>query len=492
MKRRALGLMMATVAALPVFVNAEENSVKIGDKTYSTLKEAVEAVEVCKEESCPTTTINVLENHETSGIVFESGKYLEIDLGGYTVTFKGPTVGSEGTKTQDMQILEGSTIVFKNGKFVSSDTESSKMFIQNYANLTLRDIEIDATNELNQYALSNNSGNVSILGNTSIKANQAAFDVYGYYTGSYVNGPQVTVNTTGTIEGTIEVNDDDASKATKELSLVIENINHIGEMVIKESLKDNVTIKAGSYTDEEAAEKLPVEEGSKVYEVETPEGDVKYVVATEDELEEKVYIAESVSGDEFNKEFAFDEMLKELEEEIKKIEDAGEEIPEEITEVKEMFLKLKKLMEGKTGVSAHNILYGSFIGDNVVTTEAEKQPGKKVKVTLDIPNTLEKVKEGYTRKYSVIRIHMNEIENADGSLNYDYEVVELNATDNGNGKVEFETDKFSTYILVYEDVEAATNPETSDGIALYMIIASISLIGLVSLLIAYAKKAKSC
>ena len=72
-------------------------------------------------------------------------------------------------------------------------------------------------------------------------------------------------------------------------------------------------------------------------------------------------------------------------------------------------------MEGKTGVSAHNILYGSFIGDNVVTTEAEKQPGKKVKVTLDIPNTLEKVKEGYTRKYSVIRIHMNEIENADGS-----------------------------------------------------------------------------
>lgn len=248
MKKKVLGLMMATLAMLPVFVNAEEGSVKIGDKTYATLKEAVEAVEVCETNSCETTTITVLEDHETSGIKFESGKYLSIDLGGYTVTFVEPTVGSAGTETNDMQLLKDSEITFQNGTLVSSDTENSKIFIQNYADLTLKDVEIIATNELNQYAVSNNSGEVSIEGTTSIEATNVAFDVYGWYT-SYQDGPQVTVDTTGTIDGDIEVTADSAT-TTKELSLVVKNINHVGEIYIQEGLEGNVTIEAGSYTDQ--------------------------------------------------------------------------------------------------------------------------------------------------------------------------------------------------------------------------------------------------
>lgn len=464
MKRKILGLMMAIVAALPVFVNAEEGSVKIGETIYPTLKEAVEAVEVCTEEPCETTTITVLKSHESSGIKFASGKYLEIDLGGFTVTFKEPTIGSKGTETQDIQILKNSEITFKNGKLVSSDTESSKMFIQNYADLTLKNVEIDATNELNQYALSNNSGTVSMEGTTSIKATKVAFDVYGWYT-YYKNGPQVTVNTTGTIEGTIEVTADSATPTTA-LSLVIKNMNHVGEIYIQEGLESNVIIKAGSYTDENAAAIVTPAEGSVVYPVRTEEG-LKYVVATEDDVVSAPYEAEEALN------------AKEVEEALAELEKS------EVDEAKELAAAIKKALEGKVTVSAHSIFYGKFLGENIISGEETNQPkeGEKVAVTLNVPETLEKVKDGFNRKYSVIRIHYNEETDK-------YEVDVLEAKANEDGTVTFETDKFSTYFLAYEDVKAATNPDTFDGISLYMIIASVSLIGLVSL-ITYVKKAKS-
>jgi len=89
---------------------------------------------------------------------------------------------------------------------------------------------IDTTNQLNQYAISNNSGIVSFERTTSIKATKVSLDVYGLYT-YYKNGPQVTVNTTGTIEGDIEVVDDETT-GTRELKLIIKNINHVGNLVV--------------------------------------------------------------------------------------------------------------------------------------------------------------------------------------------------------------------------------------------------------------------
>lgn len=453
MKKKVLGLMIGLLAAMPVFVNAEGNAVKIGSKEYATLKEAVEAVEVCTETECETTTITVLENHTTPGIKFASGKYLEIDLGGHTVTFKEPTVGSAGTETQDMQILKDSTITFKNGKFVSSNTEKSKMFIQNYANLTLKDVEIDATNEQNLYALSNNSGDVSIEGTTSIKAKKVAFDVCGYHAGGYPVGPKVVVDTTGTIEGTIEVTRDKGT-ATRELSLVVKNMNHVGEFYIQEGLEANVTIEGGTYTDEEASTKLEesLEEGSEVYEVGCTDGSVKYVVATEEELEEG-YLGLQIA------------------------EESVEEIYDE-----EVLTLIETTLAEKYNVASYwELFYGDLLGESIVLDSFQYELAEAVEVTLNIPETLEKVKEGYTRKYVVIRVHENE----DG----EYETAVLPATEK-DGKVTFKTDKFSTYVLAYEDEKVTENPKTFDGISLYMMIAAASLIGLVSL-IAYSKKARS-
>ena len=73
-----------------------------------------------------------------------------------------------------------------------------------------------------------------------------------------------------------------------------------------------------------------------------------------------------------------------------------------------------------------------------------------VLIGLDVPNNIPELKTGYTRKYYVIRIHNGKAERLDTT----YE----------NGKVTFKTDKFSDYILTYEDVESKTvsNKELDD------------------------------
>ena len=73
--------------------------------------------------------------------------------------------------------------------------------IQNYANLTLENVSVKG-NSYTSYVVSINSGKVALTGNTSIEGNNVAFDVCKYL--SY-EAPTVTVNTTGTITGKVEV-----------------------------------------------------------------------------------------------------------------------------------------------------------------------------------------------------------------------------------------------------------------------------------------------
>ena len=79
------------------------------------------------------------------------------------------------------------------------------MLIQNYCNLTLTNMNLIGTTDT-QYVLSNNFGNTVIDGNTSITATagNVAFDVC-YANGSYADGVSVTLDTTGTITGDIEL-----------------------------------------------------------------------------------------------------------------------------------------------------------------------------------------------------------------------------------------------------------------------------------------------
>ena len=177
-------------------------------KYYSTLDAAFEAVNGKEGEH----TIELLKDCAGSGIVVKSNSNITVDFYDciYTVN-ANPLAGSEGTKSQCFQLLMNSTIIFQNGKIVAN-TNDAKMIIQNYANLTLDSMVLDATKGDNSvgYVLSNNNGTTVIRDTTIIaKSTGVAFDVCGFTSGNTVYpGADVTVEGESKISGTIELSSD--------------------------------------------------------------------------------------------------------------------------------------------------------------------------------------------------------------------------------------------------------------------------------------------
>lgn len=174
---------------------------------YLTLKEAVTA-------ATNGQTVKLVKDCSGNGIKIASGT-VTIDLNGKTYTVDSMTVGSTGTETNAFQFLKGSTVTIKNGKMgVTSDLRCAYYF-QNYANLTLENVEIIIDNcGPCEAAVHTMNGVVNIMGNTSIKASgkyswtendtgdRKAIMVNDWRAG-YVDGTQVTVDTTGVIEGNV-------------------------------------------------------------------------------------------------------------------------------------------------------------------------------------------------------------------------------------------------------------------------------------------------
>ena len=73
----------------------------------------------------------------------------------------------------------------------------------------------------------------------------------------------------------------------------------------------------------------------------------------------------------------------------------------------------------------------------------------KAKIVLTLNKNIPEVEEGYERTYSVVRFHATE------------DPAVLPATDNGDGTITVESDKFSTYVITYVDTLAATNTDTN-------------------------------
>ena len=165
---------------------------------YATLAAAVEA-------AVEGDYVTLLADATGAGVVINKG--LTIDFGGHTYTVN-KAVGSKGTETLGFQILKENYVTLTNGTLTSTDavegSNEIKMLVQNYANLTLEDMNlVDATDHI-LYVLSNNCGETLLTGNTNITTNAVAFD--SYYSKSY-DAPTVYVETEGRIEGAIEKND---------------------------------------------------------------------------------------------------------------------------------------------------------------------------------------------------------------------------------------------------------------------------------------------
>ncbi len=154
--------------------------------------------------------------------------------------------------------MKGATVYLKNGNLKASNDKDSKMFIQNYSDLTLENIKINATDNNYDYfyALSSNHGHVYVGEGTSILVNEKtharAFDMCWapkVSNGIYADGTQLIIETDDEINGYIELDvwgtysDKDVIKSTLE----IKNIDFHGKWIVDERLKNQLTIDGGRY-----------------------------------------------------------------------------------------------------------------------------------------------------------------------------------------------------------------------------------------------------
>ncbi|MBS4785442.1 MAG: hypothetical protein KH009_04955 [Clostridiales bacterium] len=244
----ALAAVMAVSMTSVAF--AEEGPFKIGNDSFTTLPAAVEAAQ-------SGDTIVMTADTTGDGVVVKDGKNLTFDFGGFTYTVNEHTVGSTGTETNGFQLKKDSNVVMKNGTIAAGG--EAKILIQNYADLTLENVTLDARNNSSvDYVMSNNCGEVLLTGKTNIYAAPGAyaFDVCWAPNNGYPEGTQVTVNTTGTIQGNVEVGVwGSLSEQTPPAStLTVDGGSFEGELEVDSRLvdpsKENVAVNAGLFTDD--------------------------------------------------------------------------------------------------------------------------------------------------------------------------------------------------------------------------------------------------
>lgn len=110
---------------------------------------------------------------------------------------------------------------------------------------------------------------------------------------------------------------------------------------------------------------------------------------------------------------------------------------------------------------------GSLGSKNITRTD------KKVTVTVDVPAELLNTRADVAREYLVVRVH-------DGSA-----TVLPTKFDPSTGKLTFESDRFSTYAIIYRDVPATyvaqNSPVTGDaasmGLYVFLMMASVAVLG---------------
>ena len=218
---------------------------------YRTLADAVEA-------AVEGDYVTLLKDVTDAGIVINKSITIDFNEKTYTVN---KAVGSKGTETLGFQILKDNYVTLTNGTLTSTvaveGSNEIKMLVQNYANLTLEDMNLVDETEHILYALSNNSGATFLTRNTNITTDAVAFD--SYYSKSY-DAPTVYVETEGRIEGKIEKNDG-ATIAISSGTFTVEIfeewcaeyhvpvLNADGTWTVESRYIDELTIVDGNYTE---------------------------------------------------------------------------------------------------------------------------------------------------------------------------------------------------------------------------------------------------
>ena len=249
--KKALATILALVMAIglcSVSWADEAKVAKIGGNEYATLKEAIEHV------ANGETIVLTADVNNGDGIVVTSGKNFTLDFAGHTYTITQNVVGSTGTENQCFQLLKDSTITMKDGAIVANCT-GALMIIQNYCNLTLDNMKLDATAGNNNvgYVVSNNCGNVVIKNGTTItaKTTGVAFDVYGGF--QNYGDVSVTLEAGATVNGKVEVTRDTGTQNQNKNTLTVTGGTVNGELVVTENEKTEVAVTGGTFSSDVSA-----------------------------------------------------------------------------------------------------------------------------------------------------------------------------------------------------------------------------------------------
>ena len=216
--------MLKVCSILPVFAvmpAMATDEAKLGDTSYSTFAEALANAQ----DGTAHTVSLIRDVADGKGSVVKSGSDVTIDFGGHEYTAVKNTVGSTGTETLMFQLLKDSDITMKNGTLSvvneEGSTETFKVILMNYANLTLDNMFIDATDDKIWYGISNNNG-VTKITNSKIAVGDNALFALDVWQSKPYGDVVVDIENTEII-GRIEVTaDDDAVVGDKKHELRID------------------------------------------------------------------------------------------------------------------------------------------------------------------------------------------------------------------------------------------------------------------------------
>ncbi|MCQ2392314.1 MAG: carbohydrate-binding domain-containing protein, partial [Kiritimatiellae bacterium] len=207
-KTKTLSLTAAadTVASGIDAESIKDAAAKIGEDEFLDIGAAYNAAVAAK-----GGTITLLQNIESGVLKWDSSKFTSdfiVDLGGKTITFDC------ADSKYAIQITKGtSTVTFKNGQIAAKASAEGKPLttvFQNYANLVVEDVAIDADNfngTTNPYTdkpgmiFAVMNGSLAITGSTSVANCHGWVLSVGNHAGTDYVSRAVTLDTTGTLDG---------------------------------------------------------------------------------------------------------------------------------------------------------------------------------------------------------------------------------------------------------------------------------------------------